>query len=215
MRVCTLFTVVLAILGLGTGEPNARAEDDRPKEVKVEVKVPAKVVKDLGKEAVAILSGATKVEVFRLEKRPVQKPAKNTIGMDGLQFPITATGKEQDAKFAAKVRDVLFDEATRTKSGAGGVNGWVAFRLWKEKESVTVVVDFEGSSLFIASWDADGKQVKAAGGGFLFNAKGDFDDGKLFARVKALAVEAFPDDAELKALKKAEVDGLFNPPIKK
>jgi hypothetical protein len=199
MRVHTLLASTLAVL-TWAGEPNARAEDDPPREANV----PAKVVQDLGKEAVAVLSGATRVEVFRLEKRPVApgQKAKNTIGLDGLQFPIAATGKEQDAKFAAKVRGVLFDKATRRSSGAGGVSGWVAFRLWKEKESVTVVVDFEGSSLYIASRDAEGKQVKAAGGSFLFNAKGGFDDGKLFARVKALAVEAFPDDAEIKALKR-------------
>jgi hypothetical protein len=173
-----------------------------------EVKVPAQVEKDLGKRTIAILSGATRVEVFRLGKQPLPKPKDNTIGLDGLQWPIKATGKEQGAAFAAKVRAFLFDEATRKPSGAGGARGWVAFRLWKDKESVTVVVDFEGMHLYIVTRDAEGKQIRTALGGFLFDAKGGIDKGGLFARIKALAREAFPNDTEIRALKKPEVEPL-------
>ncbi len=196
-RTPTALIVVLVVLS--TGGPDARSGDKQPKETKV----PEKVMKHLGKDTVAILSGATKVEVFRLEKMLVQKPAKNTIGMNGLQWPIKTTGKELDAKFAAKVRNLLFDEATCQFSGAGGGRGWVAFRLWKEKESVTVVVDFEGSHLFVGTQDAKGKQVgDSVVSGFLLDAEGDFDNGVLFGRVKALALEAFPEDAAIKALKR-------------
>lgn len=157
--------------------------------------IPDAVKKDLGEKTIAILSGATKVEAFRLEKLP-------TIGADKFQFEITATGKE----FAAKARAFLFDEATRTLSGASGFRGDVAFRLWKEKESVTVVVDFEGSQFLLATRDADGKETHVAFGGFLFDAKGGFDKGDLFARVHGLALDAFPEDAKLKELKKVEVE---------
>ena len=196
MRVFTLPTFLLALLVLETPVPNAWAEDKRPKEVKV----PAKVEEDLGKEAIAILSGATKVEVFRLEKKIVP-PGVSTIGEDTIQFSITATGKEKDEKFAAKVRAFLFDEATRTHSGASGFRGDVAFKLYKGEASVTVIVDFEGSQFLLVTRDAKGKQVGASYGGFLFDKKGDFDKGGLFARVKALAVEAFPNDKAIKTLK--------------
>jgi hypothetical protein len=193
----TLPAVIVALVAFGTGGPDARSEDKQPKQAKV----PEKVVKHLGKKAVAILSGATKVETFRLQKEQVAKGGKDTIGFDGQQWPIKAKGKELDAKFAAEVRDLLFDEATCQFSGAGGARGWVAFRLWKEKESVTVVIDFEGHHLYLATRDAEGKQVgDQVVGGFLFDAKGDFDKGVLFGRVKALALKAFPDDAALKAL---------------
>jgi hypothetical protein len=165
-----------------------------------EVKVPAAVRNALGEKAVAILSGATKVEAFRLEKQPAATPGKDTIGMDGLQWRIKARGKDPGAGFAARVRDLLLDEAAVQPSGAGGARGWVALRLWKGKESVTVVIDFEGRHLYVTTRDGENKQVKAALGGFLLGAKGELDDGTLFGRVRALALEAFPEDAEIKAL---------------
>ena len=178
-------------------------------------KVPKQVVKDLGEKTIAILSGATKVEVFRLDKLPGPDTTPKTIGIDKMQFTITATGKEMDKVFAAKVRALLFDKATRTLSGASGFRGDIALRLWKNKESVTVIVDYEGSQFLVVAGDAEGKQTYIAYGGFLFNAKGNFDDGTLFGKVKALAVEAFPDDAKLKALKKVEVEAADPPPVKK
>lgn len=213
MRVYTRPILILAVLALGASVPDTRAGDKNPKEVEV----PAKVQKDHGEKAIAILSGATKVEAFRLDKKILAMPGKNTIGADTLQFAITATGKEKDEKFAAKVRVLLFDEATRTHSGAGGFRADVAFRLFKGDESVTVVVDFEGFQFLVVTRDAKGKQLGGAYGGFLFDKKGEFDKGGLFTTVKALALEAFPDDAELKALGKIEVDAtdLLNPPVKK
>lgn len=198
MRILTLPPVLLAAAAVGTAGPVARAQDAPP----ASVKASEKVVKHLGERTVAVLAGATKVEAFRLEKQPAATPGKDTVGVDGLQWPVTARGKELGAGFAAKVRDLLFDEATLQPSGAGGARGWVAFRLWRQKESVTVVVDFEGSHLYVATRDAAGKQTGTALGGFLFDAKGEFDDGTLFGRVKALALEAFPEDAGIKALKR-------------
>ena len=78
MRVPAVLILILTLLGSETGAPNAWAQDKRPEAAKV----PEQVVKDLGAGAVAILSGATKVEVFRLEKQPVAKPGKGTIGLD-------------------------------------------------------------------------------------------------------------------------------------
>jgi hypothetical protein len=172
--------------------------------------VPKQVKEDLGEQTVAILSGATKVDVFRLDKKIALKATPKTIGADQLQFMITATGKERDKEFVAKVRAVLFDEATRELSGASGFRGDVAYRLWKEKESVTVIIDFQGSQFLVVPRDADGKEGKVAFGGFLLNPK-------LFKGVKELAVTAFPDDAKLKALKEVRVEGtdLFNPPVEK
>ncbi len=50
--------------------------------------------------------------------------------------------------------------------------------------------------------------------GFLFDAKGGVDKGPLFARVKELAVEAFPDDGVLKGLKRVRVEAVYPPPVK-
>jgi hypothetical protein len=207
MRVCAVAALVAVLVTSGTGGPDARAQEKpagRPK-------VMAKVEKDLGDRTIAILAGATKVEPFRLGKRPTTDPAVKTIGADTLKFPVTATGKEQGKEFAAKVRAFLFSEATRTLSGASGFRGDVAFRLSQGGETVTAVVDFEGSSFLLVTRDAAGKQVHTAGGGFLFDALGGFDRGELFGQVKGLATEAFPDDAELRALKRVEVAPLGRP----
>src|SRR5262245_27688984 len=142
-RLASAVLPVLAALVLSAPTRSA------PRPPKVAEKVPEAVKKHLGKETVAILSGATRVEVFRLAKQLARKATPKTVGADSLQWPVTATGKERGKKFAARVRSLLFDEATRQSSGASGVRGWVAFRLWKNKESVTVVVDFEGYQLLI------------------------------------------------------------------
>lgn len=197
----TLPALIAALIAFGTGGPDARSEVKPPEQAKV----PEKVVKHLGKKAVASLSGATRAEVFRLEKLPGRDATPKTIGIDKLQFTITAVGQEKGKEFVAKVRGLLFDEATFTPSGASGFRGDVAFRLWKEKESVTLIVDFDGAQFLVTAGDAEGKQTYIAYGGFLFNAKGELDDGTLFRRVKALAREAFPDDTKLKAIKQVKV----------
>lgn len=207
MRACAISALVTALAVTGTSGPDARAQEKPPERVKVM----AKVEKELGEKTIVILSGATKVETFRLEKRPTPNPAGKTIGADKFQFPVTETGKEQGKEFAAKVRAVVFNEVTRTLSGASGFRGDVAFRLHCGGETSTVVVDFEGSSFMIVTRDAAGKQVHVASGGFLFGPFGEFDRGPLFEQVKALAVEAFPDDAELRSLKRVEVAPLGRP----
>src|SRR5262249_6476060 len=125
IRVCTLPALVLAVIASGTSEPSAWAQDKRPEAVKVT----EKVRKDLGDRAVGILLDATRVEVFRLAKLPGEKLKPPSVGADKLQFSITAAGKEKGKEFAAKVRRFVFDEATRTLSGASGFRGDVAFRL--------------------------------------------------------------------------------------
>ena len=192
MRLLTLIAVIAVFVAISAGGSDARPADKRPE-------APEKVVKHLGKEAVAILSGATKVETYRLEKKLLAKAGNDTIGFDGQHWAIASKGKDRDAKFAAEVRDLLFDEATCQFSGAGGARGWVAFRLWKDKESATLVIDFEGHHLYFAARDAEGKQIgDGVVGGFLLDAKGGFDEGVLFGHVLALALKAFPDDAALK-----------------
>jgi len=184
------------------GEPPARPALAGPA-----VEPPAvseRVKKDLGERTLDVLAGATRVEALRLDYAP--RDAKEGI-LPGQarnreqRWKITATGKEQGREFAAKVRAFVCDEATRTASNAGGYRGDVAFRLWKDGESVTVVVDLVGSWFLIVTRDADGKEVQAAVGGFLFNQKGEFDGGDLYGRARALAVEAFPEDATLGAFR--------------
>ena len=136
-------------------------------------------------------------------KRVKPDPPK-TVGDDRQQWEIVETGKEKGKEFAAKVRALLFDEATSQPSGASGLPAnEVAFLLWKDKESVTVLVDFSRHTLTVVTRDADGKQTNVATGGFILTAKGVLDKkGELRARVVALAAEAFPDEEAFKATNK-------------
>jgi hypothetical protein len=198
MRGCALLTPVLILLA-ATGEPTAPARD---KPADAPNKVPEKVKKAFGERTIDILSGATRVEVFQLKAERVREtPA--TLGSNLFQWAIVATGKEKGAEFAARVRTFLLD-------GTAETFGWqpdlehadVAFRLWKEKESVTVILHFESGDFLVVARGADGKQIRAVGGNCAYTAKREFDKGgKIFARMKALAVEAFPGDEKVKALK--------------
>jgi hypothetical protein len=192
MRVLGLLALAFVLLTDGQAAP-------KPAE---SMKAPEKVKKDLGEKTIAILNGATRVEAFRLNGLAKVPGTDALLAFDGQYWKISAAAKEKDSKFAARLREFLYDEGTRTLSGASGFpENAVAFRAWKGKESVTVLVDFKRFSFTVITRDAKGKQVKAASGGFLFSAKGKFDDGTLWSRIKGLAVEAFPDDKALRALK--------------
>jgi hypothetical protein len=203
-------------------EKVSKSEEKEPsKDTKEPDKVSEKLKKHFGQKTIDILSGATKVEVFQLEKeKAVRKTTPKTIGTDDERWIITNTGKEKDKEFAGKVRQFLIDEPLRLidemiikRWGAlgSGVRADVAFQLWKEKESVTVIVDYDQCYCLIITRDAEGKQTKINGVGFRYNAKDEYDDGTLFARAKSLAVEAFPDDKKIKSLKQPEED--YFPPV--
>jgi hypothetical protein len=199
MRACTVAVGIIVLGIIVQCQQPAGARPEGSKEAEASEKVKNKI----GTRATEILSGATKVEVFRLDPKRVQVDPPKTIGDDRWQCKIVTTGKEQGKEFAAKVRALLFDEATTQPSGAGGPPVYtVAFRLWKDKESVTVLVDFSDHNLTTVTHNAEGKQTHSARGGFILNLNGHLDEeGALRARVVALALEAFPDDEDIKALK--------------
>jgi hypothetical protein len=66
----------------------------------------------------------------------------------------------------------------------------VAFRLWKDKESVDVIVCFGCSNLRVIARDADGKELAKASGGF----------GPDKSDLLKLTKEAFPDDKEIQGI---------------
>jgi hypothetical protein len=174
MNVRWAAVALAAMLGAQTG----RAADDAGPTDKVKER--------LGPEILAVLQGATRVEAFRIEARAA-KPDEKEIG----GHPIKATGAEPKREFAQKLAAVLTDEKTLFGQQARCFLPGVAFRLWKDKESVDVLVCFGCKNLRLIARDADGKAVKQASGAF----------GPDLAPLLALAREAFPDDKELKEVK--------------
>jgi hypothetical protein len=107
----------------------------------------------LGKQGVAILSAAERVEVFQIDHKPA-KARDNTV--DG--FPVRETGKEMGPGFASRIARVLLDDRTYWLRSAEikELEPGFAFRIWKGKESVEVLVS-GWSYLAIVVKDANGQ----------------------------------------------------------
>ena len=161
-----------AVLAVDKSRPGDRAET---------------VAERLGGRMVEILKGATKVEVFRVSGKPAEKaePGKSIGG-----YPILSTGKEQGQDFARRLSSLVQEENSLFSTQARCFNPGVAFRLWKDKESVEVVVCYQCWGLRLAARDAEGKEIHRTGGGFKAN----------FGAWVKLAKEAFPDDKQIQSL---------------
>jgi hypothetical protein len=145
-----------------------------------------KVKERLGDEILAILKDATRVEAFRIEPRAAKGDEKQIAG-----HPIKVTAPEQKEAFAKKLAAALTDEKSLFGEQARCFLPGVAFRIWKEQESVDVLVCFGCSNLRLIARNAKATAVKEARGAF------GKDNGVLLG----LAREAFPDDKELKEIK--------------
>jgi len=144
------------------------------------------VAEKLGERTTGILDGATKAEAFRIGDKPSEKPeGKHVSG-----YPVLSAAKEQGKDFAKRLAALLQEEKSLFSAQARCFSPGVAFRLWKENESVDVVVCYMCSGLRLTARDADGKVLHQTGGGF----KENYD-----AWAK-LAKAAFPDDKQIHAL---------------
>jgi hypothetical protein len=94
--------------------------------------------------------------------------------------------------------DVLLENATYFGDQAKCFEPGVAFRLWKEKESVEVIICFHCANLKLTAKggkaDANDDDGIPKSGGF-GGAEGSY------GRLAKLAKEAFPDDKHIQALK--------------
>jgi hypothetical protein len=148
-------------------------------------KVSDKLKKQLGNEALSVLDGATRVQAFRIKPRKEQGAKEQIAG-----YPITATGKEQGKDFAAELTSVLKDDKTWFGMGARCFIPGVAFRVWKDKESVDVIICFNCSNFHLIARDAAGKEVHKTGGAF----------GPNNVPLLKVAKKAFPDDKEIQGI---------------
>jgi hypothetical protein len=176
-------------LTLLSGCAGAAAEDKGP---------PAEVRERFGEQTIAIVQGATRVEVFRIDGRDYLDPKKE-VGKQDKRFggyAVTATGKEQGEKFAAAAAKVLLDGKNYDFVGAKGCkfDPGVGLRFWKGKESADVVVCYRCNELKVTAPDPEKQGVKSP--------YADFDPGR--AAFVKLAQEAFPDDKDIQGLKVRE-----------
>jgi hypothetical protein len=143
---------------------------------------------ELSEVTLKILSGATKVECFRLDPQTEKGEGKAVQRIDG--YPIIATGQEQGAEFAGKLAAALKDAKSYGVPAKCFFPG-VAFRVWKDKQSVEVVICFMCSNFYTITRDADGKEVSRSElAGFQKN----------WAVFVELAKAAFPNDPAIQKL---------------
>jgi hypothetical protein len=142
---------------------------------------------NLSDSGIAILKGATRVEVFRVAPEEVQQPTKNAI--EG--YPILATGKEQGQAFAARLTSILLGKGVTQNEKKCGLEPGVAYRLWKDNQSVEVLVCFKCNVLWPHIVGEKWKE-------HLWWEWQDFDSVR--ADLLSLTKEAFPDDQEIQQL---------------
>jgi hypothetical protein len=145
-----------------------------------------RVAEKLGERMTAILNGATKAEAFRIADKPLEKPEGQHVS----GYPVLSAAKEQGKDFAKRLSALVQDEKSLFSAQARCFSPGVAFRLWKDKESVDVVVCYMCWGLRLTARDADGEVLHQTGGGFKANYN---------AWVK-LAKEAFPEDQQIQGL---------------
>jgi len=171
--------LVPALLALSCNLPGKPA--DKPSDT---------VRKFLGEKAVALLSDATTVEVYRVSSKRQGEPKDVKYKVEG--YALHAPGKPQGKEFARRLNGVLFDEDTYLFDIAKGCKfqPGVAFRIEKDRQSVIVLLCFSCDELRVLT--LEGEKI-------VHTAHEDFDPAR--ATLVKLSKEAFPDDKEIQGLK--------------
>jgi len=141
-----------------------------------------------GQRSLAVLAGATKVEVFRIDPREEafeHKAGERRIG----GYLITAQGYDQGQDFADRLAEILQDDKTFTNDYAKCFNPGVAYRVWKDAQAVEVLLCFMCDNLYC------GPPTDRA------NETASFLGSPRRADLLRLTKEAFPDDKDIQALK--------------
>ncbi len=175
----TLLATLLTVLLVGA---LSRADNPAPEP-------PKSAAEHLRAPTVALLKGVTRVEVYRINPQlEIRRPVETQIG----GYRVTATGKEQGEKFATDLAAILLTDATWLNPNAAKCfEPGIAFRLWKDKAKVDVLICFKCHNLQVTSYDAEGKM--------LVQAFGNMEESSYAALLK-LAKAAFPDDKEIQDL---------------
>jgi hypothetical protein len=159
--------------------------DDKP------VEPPKTAAEFLRAPTVALLKGVNRVEVFRITPKVV---IRRPVDPDFEGYRILAKGKDQGDKFATDLASILLTDATWINPQAAKCfEPGVAFRLWKDKARVDVLICFKCHNLQVTSYDSDGKQLVQAFGNMEASSE---------AALLKLAKAAFPDDKEIQDLGK-------------
>jgi hypothetical protein len=179
-----LVGILLFVLLLGGISAREKADPKDPSD---------KVKEVLSAEGIKILKGVTKVEVFRVDSSREAQKGEKKIGT----YPISATGKTQGKAFAGELVKVLFADDTYYGREAKCFEPGLAYRLWKGKASVEVIICFKCTNLRVTAKDAKGKVLNESDE----TPPGGFGGTASEAALIKLAKKAFPRDKDIQALK--------------
>jgi len=195
----TLFTSWLAV--------GPRAAEEKPPEL------PEMLKKFLGEDTIAILKAPTRVEVFRVKGFSDQKPKPDQETIGG--FAVIAKAKDLDKQALQKLAALLLNRKTYYNEGGDG-NGsmgkkcafspGIAYRVWKDKASVDVLICLSCDELQLQLRDDQGKAMG--------KPRRDYTD-KVRAELVKMAKASFSEDQAIQKLKEeADKEG-EQPPIDK
>lgn len=150
--------------------------------------------RELGTRTLFVLNGATRVEAFRLDdSRDGDQVKDGTTGQEIVDYPLTFQGQTLGPPFAAKLTRAVRDP--RTFIGPNDVtcliNPGVAFRAWRGRECVEVILCYHCQQMIVTRKDRQGRSVHTVYTEF----------GSMRAEFLALAKEAFPGDKAVQSLK--------------
>ncbi len=182
-RLC-VFLAALAMAGcLGCGHRDSVTPDNRNS-----------VTPDkLSGSGVAILRGATRVEVFRVGPDKVQEPADRTLG----GYPILSAGSEQNQAFGQRLAKILLSGNVTQNAKKCGFAPGVGFRLWDRDRSVVVLICFKCNVLW-AFVPGEPTRIIERGTAHEEWEWQDFDSVR--GPLLKLAKEAFPEDKDIHVL---------------
>jgi RNA polymerase sigma factor (sigma-70 family) len=147
-----------------------------------------------GDKTIAILKGATKVEVFRVDPKDHVEPTKDDDKDKRFGgYAITLKGDDQGEKFAHKAAALLLDRDNFVLNAAKGCkfSPGVGLRFWKGKEYAELLLCYQCSELKVVAPDPMAQEVESP--------MVDFDKGR--AAFVKLAKELFPKDEAIQGLK--------------
>ena len=138
-----------------------------------------------GDAVVAILKGATRVEIVRIQPQvELRKPVQRSFG----SFVVSATIEKGETEALAVGKAILEDAQKPPPEAANLFRPAIGFRLWKDKEYVNILLDVASHNLQVIGYDADGKVLKQT-----LNVARP----ATFNALLKLGQTAFPDDAAL------------------
>jgi hypothetical protein len=147
----------------------------------------------LSASGVAILRGATRVEVFRVGPEKVQGPADRTLG----GYPILSTGSEQNQAFGQRLTKILLSGNVTQNAKKCGFEPGVGFRLWDGDQSVVVLICFKCNVLWAF---VPGEPTRITEHGIAHEEWEWQDFDGVRGPLLKLAKEAFPEDKPIQDL---------------